>query len=146
MGLAQLLERPRNWQAPMHNIQDTVSITENGQFLSLGSTTLAGNENNKGGTCPYNIVVERMWIKLRTNNLDALSVNTFTLRAAGADTAGIITITDASTADGTIIEITGLSIAIAAGVLISWRWNSDSVGSVILTGMGMSYRLVNPRA
>jgi len=94
---------------------------------------------------PFDIVVHRFFVKLRGNSLDGASVNTATLRVNRATTAHVVTITDASVID-TLLEVTGFTQAIAAGVEIGWIWNSDSTGTCILSEVGFSYRLVNPRA
>jgi len=147
MGLAQVIERPRNWQSHSSTINDTISITDDGDFFTFsGQQTLNGTEAIRRTYYRSPIVVTSFGFSFTANNLDALSVNTLTLRVDGSSIAGaVVTITDSSPTS-TNIEITGLSAAVAAGEGIAVLWNSDSVGTIIARSISIMYRTVNPQA
>jgi len=145
MGLAQTIERPRNWLTISQSLADDISITENGQFISLGFANFSGSEFTRQIIFPYDIVIERMGFWFLANSLDALSVNTLTLRVNAADTAQVLTLTDA-TPTAALVEITGLNQNVPADDVVTCRWNSDSVGSIGFRIITFSYRIVNPRA
>jgi len=145
MGLAEVIERPRNWQCFQSSLNDALSAADDGRFMSIGAFTNWDNsENNRRNVTPYNIVVERIFIQVITNALDDPSVNTITMRDDGADTTGILTMTLASGVG--LLEATALNVAIAAGSRIGFRINSDSTGLLQIKTFGIVYRIVNPAA
>ena len=92
---------------------------------------------------PFNVVFERIAMSFLTNNLDASSVNTFTLQLNALDTSAVMTITD-STPTPDMVAITGLNIPYTAGDSIGIIWESDSVGSIGIRRLAFAWRLVNP--
>jgi len=146
MGLAQLMQRPRNWDLADQAISDNFSQVEDGEFVAfVGATSMNAIEEARSITFPYDVIIERMWCMLDTNAWTAASTDTLTLRVNQASTAHIIDMDD-TTAIDTLIEITGLAQSATAGQRICALWNSDSAGVSIIRAIGISYRIVNPRA
>jgi len=145
MGLAQVIERPRNWSIETQSFFDALAVGDDGQFATFsgGQTNFNVNEENRSIMLPYDTVIHRMWIVFQTNALTGGSTNTFTLRANGVTTANAITITNADPVD-TLQEVSGFSTLVLAGDVISGLWNSDSVGALTVTQIGITYRMVNP--
>jgi len=143
MGLAQLMERPRNWNIFEWSMNDAIGVADTLGFFSFTDLTINTTEAARNTVFPYDVVVERFWIKLRANSLDALSTNTITLRINAATTAHALVFTD-STGLNQIIELSGISQLVEAGELMNWIWTSDSVGTMLLASAGCAYRIVNP--
>ncbi len=145
MGLAQQIERPRNWDMPNSILQASLDIGENGHFLQVGEVVNSNNEPLRSLRFPYDYVIERYFVNFASNALDGGSVNTITLRVNGSDTTAIMTLTDASPI-ATLVEITGLAELVPAGQAMTFRWNSNSTGAIGFRGIGYSCRIVNPIA
>jgi len=145
MGLAQLTERPRNWITQSHSFFDNLSLSDNGEWAALDGNNVVGNNRlGRAIVMPYDIVVERIFLYIHANSLDALSVNTFRLDIEGTPTGDVLTLTDSSPTI-TLIEITGMNQPIDAGDDYALQWLSDSVGTCGIRSIGYSYRIVNPR-
>jgi len=147
MGLAQVIERPRNWVCQTGVGQDSVSATEDGEYLPMigFATNLNSNDVLRLLRLPYNIVIERFGIVLSSNTLDALSTNTITMEVNEIDTTNILTLTDSSGV-AALLQVTAMGQAVTADTPVSFRWNSDSVGAAGFRNMMLCYRIVNPRA
>jgi len=139
MGLAIAFERPRNKGQCSGSVAATISVTQDGNFANpYANATINPTANNRSHRYPYAIVIERIWVDVRNNTLDALSTNTLTLVTGGSDN-GSLTITDSSD----FVDIDGLNILVDADDPITFRWNSDSVGNCTLRVLGYSFRAVS---
>jgi len=141
MGLAQFLERPRNWGDIVWTMATSVSVTQNGQFANLAMTSFGSTENSSSLIFPYPIVVHRLYCMLQGNSLDALSTNTLTLRLDTVNSTLNIVLTDADT-NHVMKQTSGANIVIPAGERFTIIWNSDSVGAVAIRNLGLSYTAI----
>jgi len=147
MGLAQVIERPRNWDLISAAKNTNISTIEDGDFIDFTSQGgFQTFELTRSLYLPYNCVVERLCCAIAANNLTGGSTNNFQLAIDGANqVSSLLALTDA-TAISTLLETTGLGIQVAAGERIAAEWTSDSAGIASLRFIGVVIRMVNPTA
>jgi hypothetical protein len=118
-----------------NNQNDVLSTTEDAFFMCVNSTNQAGSVTealNSNNAAHDGFVTTIGHYNTGANNLDALSVNTFTFRADASDTALVITI---ESTDPSGYHFAVGNIAVSRGDRMSMRWNSNSVGTINVRGL-----------
>lgn len=140
MGLGQIIKRPRNYGHFETMMADNISITETGEFLTLGRINTTTNRASNEIYWPYDIVIKRIWMGLLSTSLDGASVNTVTLQLNAVDSALVLTFTDASPVNTTIESVA--DVLVPANTRCVFIWESNSVGGMIIRVLGMAFTAV----
>lgn len=138
MGLAEVIERPRNKIQCSNNCLFGIVVGADNTYMACGANASAGAPLlNRANEFPYPIVIERIWCTLSSNALSGGSTNTLTLEVAGSDES-VMTLVSATN----IYSNSNLNIAVAARVLFGFRINSDSAGNANCRQIGYTARAV----
>jgi len=143
MGLAQVIERPRNWQAMSSGFVDLLSTVEDGHFFAPYQQAVTSAVSVSRLFWPFDVVVTGWGIYFSANGLTAASVNTITMEVNNVDQTPVLTILSTD-AINTLLSVNAANILVPANTQLQIRWNSNSAGIATTRGFEFHYRAVNP--
>jgi len=116
----------------LQSTNDTISQVENGQSFCIGSTALGSGTTRQAPACTAK-TWSTLCFQVTTNSLTAASDNTLTATVDNLPTALVVTIAEGA---GTGIFSASQAVPVAQFDLMRVNWLSDSVGTLVINGMG----------